>query len=332
MNGVAQVVSLAVIAIGRNEGNRLKACLSSAMAGSFLQTVVYVDSGSTDGSADYARSLGCHVVDLDMSIPFTAARARNEGFALALTHLPGLTHVQFIDGDCELANGWMQAAVTFLVQHPEVAAVCGRRRERNPQHSVYNQLCDIEWGTPIGMAKSCGGDVLMRADTLRSVGGYRDDLIAGEEPELCVRLRAAGWHIWRLDQEMTLHDANMLRFGQWWNRSKRAGFAFAQGAALHGKAPELHWVRESRSAWIWGAAIPVFAVAVAVSISPWGIALLLAYPLQVLRLYARVRNTVPSAGWYALFLVAGKVPEALGQLKYLLGRVRGKQALLIEYK
>lgn len=332
MNAVPPVASLAVVVIGRNEGNRLKACLASAMAGSLPQVVVYVDSGSTDGSSDYARSCGCKVVDLDMSIPFTAARARNEGFALALKCLPSLTHVQFVDGDCELANGWMQAAIAFLGQHPEVAAVCGRRRERHPQLSVYNQLCDIEWNTPIGLAKSCGGDVLMRADTLRSVGGYRADLIAGEEPELCVRLRAAGWHIWRLDQEMTLHDASMLRFGQWWNRSKRAGFAFAEGAALHGGAPERHWVRESRSAWIWGAAIPLFALVVAVSISPWGIALLLVYPLQMLRLYARARNTVPAAGWYAAFLVVGKVPEALGQLKYLLGRARGKRAPLIEYK
>lgn len=324
--------ALAVVAIGRNEGNRLKTCLASALAGNLAQVVVYVDSGSTDGSAGYARSQGCQVVDLDLSIPFTAARARNEGFARALECLPALTHVQFIDGDCELAVGWLHAALRFLALHSDVAAVCGRRRERKPQDSIYNQLCDIEWNTPVGEAKSCGGDVLMRVDALRAVGAYRANLIAGEEPELCVRLRAAGWRVFRLDHEMTLHDANMLRLGQWWSRSKRAGYAFAEGAALHGAPPERHWVRESRSAWLWGAGIPIFAVAGATLISPWAGALLLVYPLQVLRLYLRACASVPVPAWYAFFLVFGKLPEALGQFKFLLNRTRGRRATLIEYK
>ena len=332
MNTVEPNSHLAVVAIGRNEGDRLKACLESALADGTVRVVVYVDSGSTDGSAEYARGQGCQVVDLDMSFPFTAARARNEGFAHALRCEPDLTHVQFIDGDCEFAAGWLSFALSFLTAHPDVVAVCGRRRERSPQNSVYNQLCDIEWNTPVGEAKSCGGDVLMRADALRSVGGYHSSLIAGEEPELCVRLRAAGGRIFRLDHEMTRHDANMLRFRQWWNRSKRAGYAFAEGAALHGAPPERHWVRESRSACIWGMGIPVFVAVAAACATPWTIALLLIYPLQVMRLYLRARLTLPKAGWYAVFLVLGKVPEAVGQFKFLLNRIRGRRAVLIEYK
>lgn len=332
MNTVAPHTVIAVVAIGRNEGDRLKVCLVSALSEGAVRVVVYVDSGSTDGSAEYARGQGCRVVDLDMSFPFTAARARNEGFAHALACEPALTHVQFIDGDCEFAAGWLPFALNFLTIHPDVVAVCGRRRERSPQNSVYNQLCDIEWNTPVGEAKSCGGDVLMRVDALRSVGGYRSSLIAGEEPELCVRLRAAGGRIFRLDHEMTWHDANVLRFRQWWNRSKRAGYAFAEGSALHGAPPERHWVRESRSAWIWGMGIPGFVAVAAASATPWAVALLFVYPLQVLRLYLQTRHTLPQAGWYATFLVMGKVPEVVGQFKYLLNRLRDRSPALIEYK
>ena len=102
-------------------------------------------------------------------------------------------------------------------------------------------------------ARAFGGDVMIRAAALENVGGYRDDLIAGEEPELCIRLRAAGWRIWRLPYEMTSHDAAMTRFSQWWRRAMRAGYAFAQGAHLHGASPERHWVWESRRAWLWAA-------------------------------------------------------------------------------
>ena len=66
-------MSIGVVAIGRNEGDRLRVCLTSALRDS--NHVVYVDSGSTDGSVAMVRELGATVVELDLSIPFTAARA-----------------------------------------------------------------------------------------------------------------------------------------------------------------------------------------------------------------------------------------------------------------
>lgn len=321
-----------VVAIGRNEGQRLQACLSSAIASGLVGVVVYVDSGSSDNSVALARALGCSVVNLDMSVPFTAARARNEGFARALQLQPGLRYVQFVDGDCELVTGWLAAALAFADAHNEVAAVCGRRRERFPTKSVYNQLCDIEWNTPVGLAQSCGGDVLMRTDAMQAMGGYRSTLIAGEEPELCVRLRAAGWRIWRLDCEMTLHDAAILRFAQWWNRCKRAGYAFAHGAALHGAKPEQHWVRETRSAWFWGVGLPCSVLGLAFLTNGWALGLFLAYPLQAVRIFLQNREKLPLAGWYAFFLVLGKFPEAQGAMRSLVQRALGKDMTLIEYK
>ena len=153
-----------VVVIGRNEGERLRRCLESLRnAGS----IVYVDSGSTDGSAELARSVGVEVVDLDMQIPFTAARARNAGFARLRQIAPVVAFVQFVDGDCELIEGWLAAAASFLLQHPDVACVCGRLRERFPQRSVYNRLCDVEWDRDAGETAACGGIAMMRATVLR---------------------------------------------------------------------------------------------------------------------------------------------------------------------
>src|SRR5512139_2136631 len=185
-----------VVIIGRNEGERLVRCLRSLA--SEQNQLVYVDSGSTDDSVNTARSRGADVVALDMTVPFTAARARNEGFKRMRKLYPQAEYVQFLDGDCELSPAWLEKAASFLDLNLSVAAVCGRRRERWPERTVYNMLCDIEWDTPIGEAKACGGDVLMRVDAFEEVHGFRPDLIAGEEPELCVRLRASGWKIWRL--------------------------------------------------------------------------------------------------------------------------------------
>ncbi|MBK5011238.1 glycosyltransferase [Pseudomonas sp. S60] len=321
---------LGVVVIGRNEGQRLARCLQSLAERT--DSVLYVDSGSTDGSVALAQSLGVQVLALDLRIPFTAARARNEGFAALLRSVPGLHWVQFVDGDCEVAPRWLATAQAFLQQHADVAVVCGRRRERFARQTPYNLLCDMEWDTPVGEARACGGDALMRVQAFDAVGGFRPGLIAGEEPELCVRLRAAGWKVWRLDAEMTLHDAAMTRFSQWWRRSQRAGFAYAEGAQLHGAPPEWHWVQESRRAWLWGLGVPLVVVLACLALGAWGLLLLAVYPLQVVRLARRGQRT-PKENWLqAVFLVIGKFPEMLGQLKFWRQRLLAGKSTLIEYK
>jgi GT2 family glycosyltransferase len=213
-----------------------------------------------------------------------------------------------------------------------VAVVCGRRRERFPDRSIYNKLCDIEWDTPIGRANGCGGDAMIRVDALTQVHGYRADLIAGEEPELCLRLRVAGWQIWRLDHEMTLHDAGMTQFSQWWRRMIRSGYAFAQGSHLHGKEPERFWVRESRRAWLWGLCVPLVCAFSMLAFGRWGSMALLVYPLQFIRRMTQVRGHLSDRSLLVLFELLGRFPEAYGQIKFMRDRLLRRAAQIIEYK
>lgn len=306
------------VVIGRNEGARLLACLA-ALQGR-VRRLVYVDSGSTDGSVAAATAAGAEVVALDMAQPFTAARARNAGLSHLASDPPDF--VQMVDGDCALQPGWISAALAAFAAHPAAVVVCGRRRERFAQASVYNALADREWDTPIGPARACGGDALMRYAAVQAVGGYDPGLIAGEEPDLCLRLRAKGGEIWRIDAEMTLHDAAMTRFSQWWRRAVRAGHAFAEGCARHGFD---HWGLETRRALIWGAGLPMAIVLLGLW-HPAGWLLALAYPAQVIRLARR-------GGWaWGLLSVIGKFAEARGALGFYASRLRGQRRGLIEYK
>jgi GT2 family glycosyltransferase len=318
-----------VVAIGRNEGERLKQCLSSASAAA---CTVYVDSGSTDDSVRWARQSGVTVVELDMTAPFTAARARNAGFRRLRELAPDLAYVQFVDGDCELDRTWPKMAISFLNSNDRVCAVLGRRRERYPDRSIYNQMCDREWDIPLGEVRACGGDVMMRTSTFEAAGGYRDELIAGEEPELCVRLRAAGWKVWRLDHEMTWHDAAMLRFRQWWRRHLRSGYAFAHGAHLHGSCAEKHWVWESRRALLWGICFPLLSMLMIIAFGWLGALLLLVYPLQMLRRMTCMPGSWRSRAQLAFFEQLSRFPEALGQLRFARDRLLGRRGRLIEYK
>ncbi|MDX2244392.1 MAG: glycosyltransferase family A protein [Leptolyngbyaceae cyanobacterium bins.302] len=323
---------IGLVAIGRNEGERLRHCLESVVRQ--VAQVVYVDSGSTDQSVALARSLGVEVVELDLSIPFTAARARNAGFARLLELNPQLEYVQFVDGDCEVVSGWLDRAQQELDANSDAVVVCGRRRERFPAATIYNRLCDLEWDTPVGEAKACGGDALMRISAFQAVGGYNPTLIAGEEPELCVRLRQNGGKIFRIDAEMTLHDAQMTRFSQWWKRSVRAGYAYAEGAFLHGAPPEQHWVKETRSIRLWGIVIPAISWLAALPTHGLSLLLLAGYPLMTYRIYqyaCKIGRDRQDARLFAASCMLAKFPQAQGQIRFYWGRLFKQPSQLIEY-
>lgn len=346
------------VAIGRNEGERLKACLRSLVGR--VREVVYVDSGSTDGSVEFARDLGVAVVDLDMSMPFTMARARNSGWRQLLDRNPDLEFVQFVDGDCEVVESWLRVARDTLKSRPEIAVVCGRRRERYPEASRYNRFCDVEWNTPTGEAKACGGDFLVRAEVLRESGGMNETLIAGEEPEWCLRLRKAGFRILRIDEEMTRHDASILKFGPWWKRNRRGGYgaldawkkcreAFPEEA--ESELPFDHLIKSSRSwvnryrillvaglaffpllLWVLGADLDE-ALGWGWFLGVGGLAGIVL--LQAVRIACNVRDRDPSWGnrlSYGLFTMIGKVPQMIGQRERQRDEQSGRTAQLIEYK
>lgn len=337
----AQATRIGVVLIGRNEGERLVRALHAARRDA--PAVVYVDSGSTDGSVAAAEAAGAEVVRLDTTQPFTAARARNAGFERLRQRWPEIAYVQFIDGDCELVAGWLATATAALDADPKLAAVCGRRRERHPEASVYNRLIDLEWNTPVGPATACGGDVMWRASVLASVGGYDPTIAAGEEPQLCMRVRAAGGQLQRLDHEMTLHDAAITRLAQWWQRDVRTGRG-SLDVATRFPGEGNHFGAIVRRARVWAVGWPVaIIVAFVIAWLSWhvwlgvatGAAVALLGVLQIVRQVVAGRRrglAWGDAAAYGVLGLLGKFAQMQGQVRYLLDRVCGRTTALVEYK
>jgi glycosyltransferase involved in cell wall biosynthesis len=315
MEPQSHAAAIGVVVIGRNEA-QLDACLASVLRGA--ARVVYVDSGSTDPSVAVARRRGVDVLELDPGRPFNAARARNEGFARLRAHHPECDFVQFVDGDCELADSWLEKAADFLASRPDAATVAGRLREKNPGASIYNALCDIEWDVPPGESQACGGVFMVRAKAFEKAGGFREDLLAGEEPELTRRLAEQGWRHWRIAGDMAWHDAGLLTFSQWWTRTVRNGYGFGQGFALARPAGERLWARQLRSAWLWAGVIPALGI---VGLLVWGLPALaigFLYPFQIARLALRGTRSRTVNWWSAALLVVGKFAEFAGHIRYLI--------------
>lgn len=320
---------ISAVVIGRNEGARLVRCLDVLAEQNV--PVAYVDSGSTDGSVAEARARGAIVAELDLSRPFTAARARNAGFEALEAHGVETRYIQFVDGDCALVSGWLDAGVQALSTDSTLGIVTGWRAEIHRNRSVYNALCDFEWHRPAGDILTCGGDMMVRRSAWEQVGGFNPNVIAAEDDEFCVRIRAAGWKIKRLPCPMTQHDAAMTRFSQWWQRAIRSGHGFAQVGALH---PQ-YFRRERQRVWVYGLILPLLALA-GLGIS-W---LLLVFVIGLYALsYWRTIKGLISAGltrheaWHhAVYLSLSKVPNMIGMAVYYWRRTFDRDMSIIEYK
>lgn len=333
---------LAVVVIGRNESAHLRACLTSIQGLDYPSSqieIIYVDSASTDDSPQLAAALGARVLPVNGD-PMTAARGRNAGWTS--TEAP---FVLFLDGDTQVHPQFVRLALAELAKDPAIAAVWGHRRESAPQASIYNRLLDLDWMYPPGWTEFFGGDVLIRRDALISVNGYNPELIAGEEPEMCRRLRGhlhngTPWKILHIDAPMTQHDLRMTHFSQYWKRATRAGHAYEQVSGLFRETADPFWTPEARRnqarAVFW---IGVLAAALVVSFvvrSAWPIVL----PpglilLAALRSAWKVRDR--STSWVTLLLFGlhshlQVIPIWVGQLRYRSAKARKRKVTLIEYK
>jgi GT2 family glycosyltransferase len=321
------VTTIAAVVIGRNEGERLNLSIRSVQDAGLA--IIYVDSGSTDDSPLLASRLGAAVVKLSADRPFSAARGRNEGMAELLRRWPATEFVLFLDGDCTLCSDFPSAALSAFAQYPDCGIVTGHLSERQPEASLYNRLCSIEWQSPPGFirgGRGLGGIMAVRVAAFRAAGGFNEQAIAGEEADFAARLELAGWSVLKIDAPMAIHDAHMLHFGQWWRRTERSGHAMAHRYLGQSGSTD-DGARAVRSALFWGFILPLAVVLLLIPTRGASLLLLLGYAWlgsRTFRYYRAKGLDGPDARLATRFVIYGKFPEFLGILRYGVNRFRGR--------
>jgi GT2 family glycosyltransferase len=317
-SGEASGGRLGVVVIGRNEGELLERALASI--GGDADAIVYADSASIDDSVARVRARFPHVrvVELDTSRPLNPARGRNAGMEELRRVMPDVAFVQFLDGDCDVAPGWLSHARRYLAEHPDVGIVCGRLRERERERNPYHRLADMEWAQPPGEIDDLGGIMMIAAKVWDDVGGQNPDIPAAEEREFCRRALAKGWRALRLPEDMARHDIDMDSFVQWWSRMVRMGHSWAQGLWIY---RDRYHAKHVASLAVWGGVIPAVAVGGALPTLGGSFGLLFAYRRLWRRMIAEREargDRSDDARLYAAAMIAAKMAGTLGVARFFL--------------
>lgn len=192
---------ISVIVIGRNEGERLAACLDSAHTAlrSLLHELIYVDSRSTDDSLQIAAAHGARCFLLEET-DTTAGLGRYVGTQEARGE-----YLLFLDGDMQLQPGFVERAMTAMASRG-YDGVCGIREDVYMQGGRIVSRCENYFGcTRERIAPEFGGAIFLRADALARCGGWSPDTIACEEAELHARLLSADCRVGELPVPMIVH-------------------------------------------------------------------------------------------------------------------------------
>jgi len=322
--------NVGVVVIGRNEAVRLQSTLQAVVRADV--PLIYVDSQSKDKSVELAKSLDINVLVLSEDKPINASRARNEGARLLMEKFPQLNYLQFLDGDTTLDREWLAVAFKHLESNPDIGFVCGQLREKDRDKNIYRRLCDMEWRWEAAeSAEPCrlGGMGMMRLRAFTQSGGYDESLIAGADPELYARIEKDGWVLQVLGLIMGVHDSGMQSFRQWWIRSVKTGFGFANGRVTGA------WGRERRSAIVWAGFLPLLSVLMTIFVTSWAILLLFMFPLNICRIWASPVKREFSKNdrlLYAASCMTTKIPQFIGIVKYHWCKHMNQTASVIQYK
>jgi glycosyltransferase involved in cell wall biosynthesis len=200
----SQRCHVSVIIKAYNEQDNICAAIESTLkaVASVGGEVILADSHSSDQTVARASAYPIRVVTLANA----SERCCGVGPQLGYQHSLG-EYVYILDGDMQMVEGFLERALAFLAQHPEVAGIGGRVVERNTDSLEYSERGKraAAHQTPGPVDRLDGGGLYRRRAIAES--GYFSDrnLHSYEEFDLAVRLRALGWKLWRLPADAATH-------------------------------------------------------------------------------------------------------------------------------
>ncbi|CAN5897068.1 hypothetical protein BH11GEM2_BH11GEM2_01880 [soil metagenome] len=175
--------------------------------------VIYVDNGSTDGSAEYLASIAEDCIRVCSLPRGSIAGVRNFGAGQAHGEF-----LSFLDSDCAIEPDYFEQAVDAI--RSSGAAATGFQVDLPPHPNwievAWHELHHIRAARNVKYLNS--GNFFTRRSAFEGVGGFREDLTTGEDAELGQRYNAAGFTIFASPAVKAVHLGNPQTLPQFYRR------------------------------------------------------------------------------------------------------------------
>lgn len=205
--------------------------------------VIVSDGGSTDKTVEQATPLADKITVMRDGKP-TPSRQRNDGAKLATG-----TYLAFVDSSVRIPNPdlFFGHAIARFEAEPELVALCGPQNifpeietwadrfflgAQNQNIRFHNNLLRVGMGT--------GKFMIMRKEAFDRIGGFREDLVCGEDLDLVYRLSRIGTT--RYDTRLQIYYPGRREHGLGWPRLLFIWIGNVVWINLFGKA----WLSEWR--------------------------------------------------------------------------------------
>ena len=201
----ATTPSLSIIIITRNEAANIGLVIESALQEAAIYPgteIVVVDSASTDETIEIARQYPIGVFCMPPTWQLSAAAGRYIGYLNTSGE-----YILHLDGDMALVQGWLGKALPYMAANPQLAGCNGYWENIYKEEGkiIYREMHEWEEGVGLEQVEEFGGAALYRRAALDKVGGFNPYIYSYEEPELCARLRAVGYELVRLPEQIGEH-------------------------------------------------------------------------------------------------------------------------------
>ena len=293
-------VAASITIPARNEAERLPRVLLACNAAAALvpggAEVIVADHGSTDSTAAIARWLGARVVDA--SSAKTIAGVRNRGAAAARGDV-----IAFLDADCIVEPGWLAAGVALFAE--EARAGAAGLAPSAPSGEPWIARASSLFAAPVAPSRResarwlPSANLLVRRSVFEAVSGFDEALVTCEDYDLTVRIKAAGWELFRDPALRAMHLREPASIFSLFKKERWRGLASLQGALRHGFVP---------------AELPSLALPVWHALAAFALGLILALGRADLAPVLVAALVAPSLALAARVALKARRPEALPAL------------------